>query len=102
VKRSEYVKLNSIVYDLRRDTTAGYYYSSAEESSFDEGRQRGKESAADDIECVLDNVVVDVEDVVVCSNPNGIEMHVVGSMPSHYFLGKLLGCSECKRVTSDK
>lgn len=99
MKRSEYLRMCELVLDLRgRMRGLSYGYSSAEEASYDEGKMWAYELAADDLEAILEDVVVDVEDVKQCdgflAEIKKSAPHVLGSRPYSSFLDGH-GCRTC-------
>lgn len=106
MKRSEWMEIARLVWDWRSPSAAVYAYD-AEEAAYENGKDSQKEYDADALDSVLAALVVDDEDVALCTGElkgswyRSIKMHVEGSYPeSHMFTGVASephGCATCTK-----
>lgn len=109
VKRSEYLTLMDFVFDLR-DRDSNSYNDDDYSAGLDSGREQAYETAGDDLEYKLREMVVDVEDVLQCDGvvARGLHRspvkrpHELGSQAEYLISGRTYGCSACLSYTEDQ
>lgn len=103
MKRSEYLALLDIAYDMKSSGDGGGWYYDDAEASYAAGQDSRAERDAEKVEDFLSDVVVDVEDVELCPGeltmPKGMtkraQMHEVGTWPFSTSVSGGYGCKEC-------
>lgn len=102
MKRSEWLKLADFRDELREriGSGGGYYYDEAE-GRYEDGKDSAYSSAEDDLGYVLKDMVVDVEDVTLCSSRTVFPFsgedrpHELGSKPYAEYVHVTKGCKTC-------
>lgn len=104
MKRSEYLALLDLAYDMKSSADGGGWFFDDAEASYAAGQDSRAESDAERVEDFLDTVVVDVEDVTLCSGELSFykgqtkraQMHELGALPfSGSGVGDGYGCRKC-------